>query len=79
MPFNKQELLYERAMKAKKSPGGTVSFQAFVDVVSLLLFLLFSLEHEATCVILYVPKFNYKHKTTLVEYNKKNFQNLLVD
>lgn len=38
VPFNKQELLYERAMKAKKGPG-TVSFQDFVEVVSQLKFI----------------------------------------
>uniref|UniRef100_A0A336LIX5 CSON003669 protein n=1 Tax=Culicoides sonorensis TaxID=179676 RepID=A0A336LIX5_CULSO len=40
VPFNKQELLYERAMKAKKGPG-TVSFQDFVEVVSNLFIELF--------------------------------------
>lgn len=34
VPFNKQELLYDRALKANNS-SGTVSFQDFVEVVSL--------------------------------------------
>lgn len=33
VPFNKREVLFERAMKAKKGPG-TISFQDFVEVVS---------------------------------------------
>lgn len=35
VPLSKRELLYDRAMKAKEPRGsGTVSFQEFVNVVS---------------------------------------------
>lgn len=39
VPINKREILYERAMKAKKHPG-TVSFDDFVNVVSKFFFYL---------------------------------------
>lgn len=34
VPFNKQELLYDRALRANNG-SGTISFQDFVEVVSL--------------------------------------------
>lgn len=42
VPVNKQELLYNRALKAKKGPG-TMTFQDFVDVVSFRFFFILSL------------------------------------
>lgn len=47
MPQNKREILYERAMKVKNDPKGSgyVSFQEFINVVSLRFYILYCLLH----------------------------------